>query len=610
MKALIVVREAAVRRRLQDALAARGYDVATRTAAADGLALCRDQDPAMVVVDDPELGRMIRALPHGESCYLAVVEPEASVPALDALLDDGVDDVLPRDLDSPAFQRRLAVGERKRRARLITDRGPGLIGIHDLDGAIRYMNPAAAHALGYEPAELRGRNFIEFLTPAVQPLFGLAMERLRTDGKAQGAMPVITKTGEQRLWWYRHSLVAGLGPSACVLGDSTDITELRHADDALQEAEQRFRYLAENIHQVVWLRDTRTNEVIYVSPPFEEIWGRPRQQLFEQPLSFLETVREEDRPTVIQTFLRNVNGEATEMEYRILRPDGTQRWIRSRSFPVRDDAGQVYRVVAISEDVTERLAAQQALRQAKEAAEEATRTKSTFVANVSHEIRNPLTVIIGMADILAATNLDEEQQQCLERIHAASESLVTLAADILDISRVEAGKLELRVRAFAVREMVQRTLETFAVKAGEKGIALRCEVMPEVPEELIGDPDRLRQMLVNLVGNAIKFTDHGGVDVAIALAEPVTGGGGTLLCSVKDTGLGISEEDRQRVFEVFSQAHAATKRNYGGSGLGLAICAQLAQLMGGRIWVESEPGRGSTFCFTVRLALPGASPTP
>jgi PAS domain S-box-containing protein len=486
----------------------------------------------------------------------------------------------------------------------VLDQLPGLIGVHALDGTIVYMNPAAASALGYQPAELAGKKFSDLLTPPVAALFAPAMERLQEQRSGEGLMAVVTKDGHERLWWYRHVLIEGAAGELYVLGDSTDVTELQNADEAVQESEARFRYLAENIHQVFSIRDPRTLQVLYLSPAFEDVWGVTRQALFENPTLFLETIHPDDRAVVLGNFALSAQGQATSMEYRILRPDGTVRWIQGRSFPMRNEAGEVHRVVGISEDITEHKQADEALRKAKEDAEAATRAKSELLANVSHEIRNPLTVIFGMTDMLVDAPLEGEHKECVERIRASAELLHTLTDDLLELSKGEARKLELRPRSFELRPVVETAVGAFLVNARNKGIELTVCVDPESPPQLIGDPDRLGQVMTNLIANALKFTEEGTISVHAARERTDEASGCVIHFSVRDTGVGIPEQEAMRIFEPFAQAHVSTADKRSGYGLGLAICWQLVQLMQGRIWVESEVGRGSTFHFTARFGLP------
>lgn len=492
--------------------------------------------------------------------------------------------------------------------RMLIERNPGLIGVHDLDGTIHYMNPAAAGALGYEPAELVGRNYAELVAPAVRPFFALAMERVRTHRSGEGLVLMRTKSGVQRRWWYRHVLLEDHGEPPLVLGDSADVTDIQLGDEALHESEQRFRYLAENIHQVFWVRDPRTGQILYLSPAFERVWGRPPAWILEQPFSFLETVHPDDRALVLSRFAESAGGQTTQMEYRIQRPDGSERWIASQSFPVRDAQGEVARIVAITEDVTARKQAEAALRVAKDAAEEAVRAKSQLLAHVSHEVRSPLQVIMGTTEILLDRRLPASQRADLERIDNAACTLLSLANDLLDFSKIEAHRLELRPVPFRVRDVLDAAMEPFRQQAAAKGVRLHAEVAATVPTEVVGDAERLRQIVGNLIGNATKFTEHGEVVVGVdrplpsAAGEPVA-----LRFEVRDTGPGIESADCARIFEPFSQAHTTTKRDYGGVGLGLAICRQLVELMGGRIELESAPGQGSMFSFTVRLAAAPAA---
>jgi two-component system sensor histidine kinase/response regulator len=285
-----------------------------------------------------------------------------------------------------------------------------------------------------------------------------------------------------------------------------------------------------------------------------------------------------------------------------VRKDGTHITVSVILSPIKDARGRLLGVSAIYSDITQRKLAEQELLRAKEAAEAASRAKSQFLANMSHEIRTPMNGILGMTEAVLDTQLDPEQRDYLTTAKTSGEALLTVINDILDFSKIEAGMLHLENIEFQVRECVEDTVKVLALSARQKGLDLICELRSSVPRMVCADLLRIRQVLMNLIGNAVKFTARGQVVVSV---EAVNMGASAceLHFAVRDTGIGISREKQQAIFAPFAQADGSITRQYGGTGLGLTISKRLAEMMGGRIWFESEPYRGSTFFFTIPAAV-------
>src|SRR6185503_2342471 len=295
------------------------------------------------------------------------------------------------------------------------------------------------------------------------------------------------------------------------------------------------------------------------------------------------------------------------VEYRILLPDGSIRNVSRIERVVLDERGNVSRVIGVSMDVTERKEAETELRTAKDIAEAANLGKSEFLSNMSHEIRTPMNGIIGMTDLVLNTDLTSEQRGYLGIVKLSADALLTIINGILDFSRIEAGKLELDPIDFDPHDAIGDTANTIALKAQQKGLEVIVDVDAAIPHTLRGDPGRMRQILVNLLGNAIKFTEQGEVVLRVTREAATSQEEVVLHFSVRDTGLGIPKDRQKSIFEAFTQADGSTTRTYGGTGLGLTISSQLVELMGGRLWVESEVGKGSTFHFTVNFQLANAA---
>jgi PAS domain S-box-containing protein len=383
------------------------------------------------------------------------------------------------------------------------------------------------------------------------------------------------------------------------------VNERVRAEETLSEERKVLRALIDNVPDFMYVKDVQSRFVVgNASLAHSMGLNGPEELLGKTDLDFysseLAASYFQDEQNVLRTKQALFNREEECIDAA-----GNKIWLLTTKVPLYDKNGQVTGLAGVGRDITARQKVETERQRAREAAEAASRAKSEFLANMSHEIRTPLNGVMGMTDLALETQLTPEQREYLETVKMSADSLLVVINDILDFSKIEAGKIDLEAVDFDLRDCLELALKTLALRADEKGLELLCEVAAEVPPVVRGDSTRLRQVVINLVGNAIKFTADGEVAVKVQV-EARDGHDCILRLTVSDTGIGIPEEKHELIFAPFSQADTSTTRKYGGTGLGLTISTRLVEMMGGRIWVESEVGKGSQFHFTTRVGVADA----
>ena len=367
------------------------------------------------------------------------------------------------------------------------------------------------------------------------------------------------------------------------------------AQAAALEFERRYRLLVEAVQVIIWRKNLSSSAFNFVNQEAESLLGYSLEQWIADPTFWIDHVHPDDRARVESCCkTAETENQPQQFEHRMITAQGETVWLRSL---IRLVVGQTQtnELVGVMVDISER-------KRAQEAIEAAARVKNEFLDNMSHELRTPMNGVLGMAELLLDTNLTTEQREDLNMLKMSADSLLAIINDILDYSKIEAGKLDMEPIEFKLRDIVHAVTQTFVAAARQKDLKLHSEIAQDVPEVLIGDPLRLRQILVNLVGNAVKFTPRGEVAFEVTLESSTAEQNVKLRFAVRDTGIGIPLEKQQLIFEAFSQADNSSTRKFGGTGLGLTICSRLVKLMGGTIWADSNLGAGSQFQFTAQFA--------
>jgi len=391
-----------------------------------------------------------------------------------------------------------------------------------------------------------------------------------------------------------HDELSDLGSAINRMLDSLQLSQRQR-----QQTEQRYRAFMNNIPAIATIKD-REGRFLYINEPMERIYKIKFEQVKGKTLADWIPVETAKRIRLHDQEVLSTK-RVMQFEESVPTPDGVlHHWLAFR-FPLEEPGGELL-VGTVAVDISRRKKAEADLQEAKELAEAANRAKSEFLANMSHEIRTPLNGVVGMTELALGTDLTSEQREYLETVKLSADSLLTVINDILDFSKIEAGKIDFEMIDFDIRETLEMTMKTLAFRADEKRLELLCDIDPEVPEGIQGDSTRLRQVVVNLIGNAIKFTDAGEVALKVRVTQG-EGGEQLLHFTVSDTGIGIPLEKQKSIFDPFSQADTSTTRKFGGTGLGLSISVRLVQMMGGHMWVESKPGVETEFHFTLPLVL-------
>ncbi len=465
---------------------------------------------------------------------------------------------------------------------------------------IVYLNQAASRIFefktGLPPAEMIGLKLDQVFKDEAD-ILGLTSTCLHSGRNLHGEVTINFNEATMHLHLTTSRLLNHDCEPMGVMGIGVDITELKSVERRLREAEERWRSLVETMTDGLAVLD-KAGVVVYANKALCSMLGYECHEIIGRPaMGFVD----EKNKAILKEQLA-LRQQGTNDNYEI-------SWLRKNNLPIYtlvspqfilDSQGEYQGTFAVLTDLTKVKASESTLKNAKQLADEANLAKSVFLANMSHEIRTPLNGVIGMTELLLDMPHNPEQGEYLELLKQSADSLLNLLNDILDLSRIEAGKLELDSYNFRLRDMVFDSVNALAVQAHGKNLELTCWIDPDCPEHMLGDAGRLRQILLNLVGNAIKFTEQGEVSVCVE-AKPAGGNDRELHFSVRDTGIGIPQNHLGVIFDSFKQSQASIARIYGGSGLGLAISSQLVGMFGGRIWVESEQDKGSTFHFTAVL---------